>query len=749
MRKFIVGLFLYVFSFVAYAMPAYPGRIAVIEGDDTVSIYLRGDENIKYAIDDEGYTLLHTDSCWVYAVADGDGYAVPGKEGLFTHKGQFRKSANQRGLKPRRSLVQLRGNENQNYELSRRKPVIGNRRVLVILMEFTDLPFTKTADDFNALFNGKDYRIDGANGSVADYFNYVSYGQLSLKADILGPFTTLFPHRFYGENTSAGGGDANPYAMFKEALDQASKQVNLSDYDIDGDGYVDNIHIIYAGYGEEAGASSSAIWAHEMTFPEITCDGMKVSKYSCAPELRGYMGGGISRIGPHCHEIGHALGTMDFYDTDYSEGGEYPGTGNWDIMASGSWNDEGVNPANFNPYTKAYDFGWCVPQSLPADSAIVIGPSSEANRIYRIDTDVAGDYYLMENRQRQSTDCSIPGEGLLIFHIGPDIERFAEQNAINSRYPQQCYPVCASSTYASPFQSAKSYGEINSAGCPFPGSSGNSVFSSASTPAALTFSGRDTQIDLHDIKQIGENICLVNGSAPISFPGDDDPVITPDDPDDDLALWREGFDSDTWKGLWEKTKVRGSSTIETCLKLDNNDNSQSPASVSGSGYIKHSLSPGIMASSAPICAKLALKEQLEITAGEYVLTLYAREYRPYAVDVPAIVELEVTTDLGQIFSTSAIIKPENTWQKVSLHFAIEGSRRCCPAVIMTNSSSSTLFVDEVAVFKAEDTSINPLATSSVEEEFFDVFGRRIPRDDVRGIVIVRGVGTGVRKEVRY
>ena len=65
--------------------------------------------------------------------------------------------------------------------------------------------------------------------------------------------------------------------------------------------------------------------------------------YSCAPELRGNRGSGLSRIGVHCHEIGHSFGAMDFYDTDYEVNGEYAGTGQWDLMASGNWNNEGVS----------------------------------------------------------------------------------------------------------------------------------------------------------------------------------------------------------------------------------------------------------------------------------------------------------------------------------------------------------------------------------------------------------------------
>jgi M6 family metalloprotease-like protein len=41
---------------------------------------------------------------------------------------------------------------------------------------------------------------------------------------------------------------------------------------------------------------------------------------------------------------------MDYYDTNYDEQGQFEGTGNWDVMAGGSWNADGAIPADFNPY---------------------------------------------------------------------------------------------------------------------------------------------------------------------------------------------------------------------------------------------------------------------------------------------------------------------------------------------------------------------------------------------------------------
>ena len=48
-----------------YAVVAYPGKIAVCsEYGGTMLITLHGDENCKYGMTSDGYTLLQRDSVW-------------------------------------------------------------------------------------------------------------------------------------------------------------------------------------------------------------------------------------------------------------------------------------------------------------------------------------------------------------------------------------------------------------------------------------------------------------------------------------------------------------------------------------------------------------------------------------------------------------------------------------------------------------------------------------------------------------
>ena len=553
MRSFCLVVYFFC-ALYSWSISAYPYPVRVSTGSGYTYITMCGNEHMKYALTSDGYTILQGEKGWCFACVNEKGeviaspYAIEEKNKRSSALNAFLRQQ-KKGIIPNVDI-----NKNTVSSMSRMSmPVLGNRKALVVLMEFKDVHFSKKNIDFEQLFNEQGYSVDGASGSVYDYYKYVSYGQLDLKCTVLGPFMAEHDMAYYGANWGISSQDRNPYALFEEALSHITSQVNLSDFDLDNDGYVDNIHIIYAGYGEESGGAYDAIWAHEQTFKPISVDGLKIDRYSCAPELRENRGNGISRIGPHCHEIGHALGAMDFYDTDYNKsGGNYIGTGNWDVMANGSWNDNGINPANFNPYVKAYIFGWSEVVELNEETELSIKPSSFSNIIYRINTPVENEFFLLENRVKESFDSANPGDGLLIYHIGPNIDDESRRNTINSSYPQQCYVVCASSTYARPSSSPSSYGQINSEGCPYPGSSDNHSFSPVSSPSAVCLNGESCNFALNNITYSNKNIIL-------SYSFDTSTIPPPDDviPEEGRTIWTEDFSGNNIDDYWAQTYENG------------------------------------------------------------------------------------------------------------------------------------------------------------------------------------------------
>ena len=490
--------------------PAYPYKVYVNIDGEMITIKMFGDEYSKWAETEDGYSIVQDSlNQWCYAVKDDNGLLVAS-----THRVQ-KKNVQDTLLQNYLRGVPRHMRPTKKHTTIHRQPstapAVGERRVLIILMEYPDLPLVKDANDFYKLFNEEGYHEDNAQGSVRDFYEAVSYGQLMLTSDIYGPYQTKHNMAYYGRNAIQGG-DTNTFDLFEEAITQVSETTDLSLYDGNGDGYIDNVHIIFAGYGEEAGAAADAIWSHEATFYQpYEIQGLKIDRYSCAPELRGNSGSGISRIGPHCHEIGHALGAMDYYDTDYETNGEYQGTGTWDVMASGSWNNSGITPADFNPYVKAYNYGWIKPKAMPGGEIEIPASNMSPDHYYILSSSEGSDYYLLENRSRTGWGAGVPGDGLLIFHVSQNIANVS--NKINAAAPQHCYIVCASSRYKKPSDSSGTYGNIDSDGCPYPGSSNNNSFSQSSTPQAFYWSGDECGIALNNITQLGDGSILLSNES--------------------------------------------------------------------------------------------------------------------------------------------------------------------------------------------------------------------------------------------
>lgn len=529
-----------------FAVPAYPGKVTVkdIYGN-TVDIHMRGDEYCKYAVTTDNYSIIGDSSGWWYLTQKNDGTVDKSSFRLVADSYESKeliefKDKCPKNLIPSNNNIIVKRAQDARQEKAMMAPVIGERRALVVLMEFRDREFSKTNDDFYRLFNEIGYNQNNALGSVRDYYRYASQNQLDFLIDVFGPYKSIHNMSYYGGNVYHGGDDVHALELCIEAMKSLPKGIDFSIYDNNNDGLIDNVHIIYAGYGEEAGASTDAIWAHEYSYriPLKSEIGYSLAGYSCSPELRGNIGSSITNIGVICHELGHTLGAMDYYDTNYKTGGSYVGTGEWDIMGEGSWNDNGRCPPNFNPYVRSEIFGWNSQTALSADQHIVI-PGRESDNvdmstIYRIDTGSEGDYFLLENRQKYGFDSALPGYGLMIYHIHPELSRYRITNTINSSHPQCLYPVCASGSEPG----LKRYGNINSSECPFPGSKNVKSFTPTTNPAAVAWDGSSIGLSLTGITTNPSD-----GTVSFFTVGGDGATHEPDDnPTEKIEIYSESFE---------------------------------------------------------------------------------------------------------------------------------------------------------------------------------------------------------------
>jgi M6 family metalloprotease-like protein len=515
MRKFYLLLaFLLIVCQEVFSVIACPYPVEYKQPDGSIiTINLRGDESLHWYETTDGYTLLkNSDGMLEYATLNSAKDLV--LSGIVAKNIELRTSSEKAFLSSTQTYLTFNASQvsvmqqiKKIYESERKGafPTTGSRKLVCILIGFTDLAFTKTQADFNNLFNQVGYTTDGAVGSVKDFYLENSWDQFTLSVTVAGPYTAANNMAYYGGN-DASGNDLRPRQLAAEAVNLADAAVNFADFDNDGNGTVDGVYVIYAGYGEEAGASANAIWAHAWNLiTTLTKDGKTISKYSCSSELRSTTGTGITRIGVICHEFGHVLGSPDYYDTNYSTNGKYSGTGYWDLMASGSWNSSGACPAHHNAYTKYNYYSWFTPTLLSTAQNVTINNIEDNKSAYYFNTATSGEFYFMENRQQTGFDAAIPGHGMIIYHVdenGIDLSSYT----INATHPQYMYPVCANAL-TNPNSLPSSYGMISSTGCPFPGSGGVTEFTDGSLPGSIDWDGNRSN---KPITKIAENTGVIS-----------------------------------------------------------------------------------------------------------------------------------------------------------------------------------------------------------------------------------------------
>lgn len=473
--SFIAGC---LFTVAASADTANPVPFTIVQPDGTtLTLRLVGDEHFHYYVDlNSGREMLRSDDGTYHYVAaeqiqqfqsDAKLRRVQANERRLSRLQQYRAEAmgsNGDTHSKRRVLGEFKGT------------LTGTRRGLVILVNFSgttlDLPYEMqtTREDWERAFNEVGYSDNDAVGSVHDYFYDQSYGQFDLEFDVVGPYTVSHEIEYYGKNNSRGE-DMRVASMISEACRLANADVNYADYDWDGDGEVDQVYVIYAGYGEATGgADPNTIWPHEFhlsnsqvtMYQPLRLDGVKIDTYACSNELCGTSDVIQNGIGTACHEFSHCIGYPDFYDTDYSGGF---GMDCMDIMCSGGHSGPNYRcevPCGFTSYER-WMAGWLDPVVLDGpcfvDGMKDISDAPEAYIIYNEGN--RDEYFLLENRQgkRWFSYCGNfqPHHGMLVTHVDYDKESWTWNTPNDDPAHQRMTIIPAGGTYGKYIEQYKTW----------------------------------------------------------------------------------------------------------------------------------------------------------------------------------------------------------------------------------------------------------------------------------------------------
>jgi len=342
--------------------------------------------------------------------------------------------------------------------------VSGVLKVPAILFRYKDSPapvFTAAAYDevlFGATPAGA---AAGRPYTYRSFYSELSNGDFDIEGTTY-TYTNLDSNEvWYAGGTSASCAQQNPFGSnncnglfnstaitrmqngLREALLKLDATVDFSPYvtSASDNGFIPLVLFIHPAMGGECGpggAPENHLWAHRFTVGTYTTQDndpfhagqkVKISDYILQSGLGGANSCTTSQImpiGTVAHETGHGFGLPDLYDTD----GTTEGVGQWDLMSSGSFTT-GFSPARMGAWT-LNELGWITlaPATTTGTYTFDAAPLSDTAFYVRVQgSNPRGEYYLLENRQRQQSDTALirvhcqragspgcPG-GLLIWHI--------------------------------------------------------------------------------------------------------------------------------------------------------------------------------------------------------------------------------------------------------------------------------------------------------------------------------------------
>jgi len=283
-------------------------------------------------------------------------------------------------------------------------------KVLPLLIEFSDQPHQRTVQEMDDYFfsNAEDVK------SLRNYYLQITNntcdfipGKYRVGDWIKLPRTK----KQYGQ-------DASVENLAKDVFTILEKQnVDLSEYDNDGDKKID--YLLFIQSGDPIQASGSRIfWPHKYAlFSKIGYGGIQAYEYNMISEI--FMSNKLAPLQIICHEFYHYLGGWDLYS--YTKQGNSHAVGPWDNMAENTYSKN----FGLSGFSRS-QLGWLKQEIIKENGTYEIDAiaGNGEKKLYRINIPGTKEYFLIENRFRIGIDAwwsGVPDEGIVIYHIDGNI----------------------------------------------------------------------------------------------------------------------------------------------------------------------------------------------------------------------------------------------------------------------------------------------------------------------------------------
>ena len=277
--------------------------------------------------------------------------------------------------------------------------------------------------------------------SADEYFTQLSGGSTTINVDIhRSMFTASGNLAAYGsdngvERDSSPDGTHLPMVLAEEVVLANKQSIDWEKYDLNKDGVIDRLLILHTTIGQESGGNSNRIWSHFTTFenPIDLGDELSAAHYAMAS-----LGSKSDGFGTAMHEMLHQMGAYDLYPSDGQQTSIWKGVGDWDIMASGNWNDDGKTPSLPMSSTLetiglrnfvTVDFEWVQQADHCLATSILFTQQDNTKIDYKIPIG-QGEYVWIEYRGGNPYDQQLPGTGVLVSYQDTTIDGY-DDNELN------------------------------------------------------------------------------------------------------------------------------------------------------------------------------------------------------------------------------------------------------------------------------------------------------------------------------